>query len=70
MSEVRRSLRWSWTGRDGSRNSVAFDIGDGSDTTIAKARAYAVKMGYPGHAGGFWNYLLGDIRATLAKQWR
>ncbi len=54
----RLSVGWTWVDRDGSKRSLAFGIPDTDERTIAEARSVAIEMGYPGHAGGWWNYMV------------
>ncbi len=58
-------VEWSWLDRDGCRNSITFDLPSASDVALADARDSAMRMGYPGHAGGWWNYLVTDMQRLL-----
>jgi hypothetical protein len=64
---VERTIGWCWRDRAGNEHSVRFDIADLSDETFRIARESAVRLGYPGHSGGFWNYLQDDIRKLFGK---
>jgi hypothetical protein len=63
--ETKNSVSWSWTDRDGIERTIDFGIADFSDDTLGMAREAAASAGYPGHRGGWWNYLVDDIRRGL-----
>lgn len=58
-----------WVNRSsGSRTEVTFNVPDFSAASIADVRAKAMEIGYPGHNGGWWNYLVDDAHGWLAKR--
>jgi hypothetical protein len=63
------SIGWFWTDRNGDRHVVTFPVtGNDWEAAEAETREKAMAHGYPGHKGGWWNYLVDDFRNWLARR--
>ena len=56
-----------WRARDGSEYEISCSLPSGI-ASVAAAREVARQGGYPGHCGGWWNWLVEDAHEWLAKR--
>jgi hypothetical protein len=60
MSE--RHITWFWRDRKGRKHEIT-----SRGATFADARVAAIKSGYPGHRGGWWNWFVDDSHTFLSR---
>lgn len=68
MGEVRYSVSFWWRPREGGRQELTFEIPDSTEASLSSARELAMRCGYPGHNGGWWNYLVDDVHNWLVRR--
>jgi hypothetical protein len=60
-------VSWIWRNRNGSICSHTCELNEISlEETISESRRRAMLVGYPGHAGGWWNWFIQDFHNWLA----
>jgi hypothetical protein len=62
-------VTYFWRTREGGHCQVSVNVEqDFTPEQLAEARAWAIEQGYPGHEGGWWNYLVTDFHEWLARR--
>jgi len=61
----RYSIEWRWKDRKGKRHAIDVPIEHLTEQDINKSRETAKAQGYPGHSGGWWNWLVDDMHDFL-----
>jgi hypothetical protein len=62
------SIGWIWIDRSGVRHVEQYHVPVLDEEAREATRQLAKAEGYPGHAGGWWNYFVDDARAWLERR--
>lgn len=62
--KVTHTYTWFWTDRTGVKCSVDVET---EHEDYDAARFVAIQLGYPGHAGGWWNWFVEDSHKFLTR---
>ena len=65
---LRCQFSFWWRPRGGGRRELTFTVPDFSNDSYTFARERAVQCGYPGHNGGWWNYLVDDVHMWFVRR--
>jgi len=67
-----REITFFWKERDGTKKDVTVPIstsnGYHTRQQFQAARRRAKELGYPGHSGGWWNWMVTDFSEWLQKR--